>query len=85
MRQPQRLKAVKPPENGVLIDFDENPMLRELIDTIKETNGHLASIAGVGDRTLGFFRKWVPWIIAAAGVLYPAFGKLINGLPNLPV
>lgn len=85
MRQPVKSGA---PRNNVVIPFegdDVNNLVRELIDTIKETNEHLGSIAGVGQDTLGFVKKWVPWIIAAAGLLYPALGKVIQGLPSLPV
>ena len=86
MRQPRQSK---PAEKHEIIQFPEGTspstiQMQMLIETLTETNAHLKAIAGIGTDTLGFIRKWVPWMIAAAGVLYPTVGKVISGLPPLP-
>lgn len=53
----------------------------ELIDTLKETNILLQSIANTAKGTLTFFTKFFPWMVAAAGVLYPSIGKIIASIP----
>lgn len=80
---PRSRKPVR--ASQVVVDFEDDPSeLAQLIETLKETNVHLGTIAGVGTSTLSFVRKWIPWAVAALAVAYPAMGRLIASLPSLP-
>ena len=68
--------------------YVDRQQVDDLIATLKETNTHLKGISMVASDTLqtvrGFGSKWLPWIIASVGVLWPVAGKIISGLPPLP-
>jgi len=54
--------------------------MRELIDALNALNTNASVIASVATGTLHFFKRWVPWFIAAAGIAFPALQPLIKEL-----
>ncbi len=86
MRAPQKPRIVhsveKPAPAKIYQDWPEGA--RDLVQAIDahtaelaQTNMHLNVIADCAGATLGFFKKWIPWAIAAATVLFPVVGEIV--------
>lgn len=74
--------ASKPAPAKAYVDWPEGA--RDLVLAIdahtmelKETNLHLKTVADCASSTLGFFKKIVPWAVAAAAVLFPVVGEIV--------
>lgn len=55
----------------------QSDQLDSLISTLTETNLHLSTLADAAVATQSFFKKWLPWGIAAASVAWPVIGQIV--------
>ena len=47
---------------------------------VTEMNESLKVLADCAAATLSFFKRFIPWAIAAIGVGYPAIGKVLDAM-----
>ena len=66
----------------------EQDTAQQLIDTLKQTNVHLAyladntgKIAGAIGGSTNFVKKWGHWIVIAIMAVYPKLDQFIKSIP----
>lgn len=96
MSEPRNRRARPARVSADVLPIYENwPEERKAVEAIDahtamlaETNKSLATLATCASETLGFFRKivkvYIPYGVAAAAIIWPAIGKIIQGLPPWP-